>query len=46
MNTKQRQSVEWTMFGNRWKKLHKLSQISPIFSREIRDSLRNTFKYT
>ena len=31
-------------FGNQRKKLHKLSQISPRFSREIRDSLRSTRK--
>ena len=43
MNPKQRKSVPWTVFGNQRKKLHKLGQISPRFSREIGDSLRKTY---
>ena len=46
MNPKQRKSVAWTIFGNQRGKLQKLDQISPRFSREIEDSLRNTFKYS
>ena len=46
MNPKQRKSVALTMFGNQRKKLHKLSQISPRFSREIGDSLRRKLKYS
>ena len=45
MNLKQRKSVPWTMFGNQRKKLQKLGQISPRFSREMGDTLRSTFKY-
>ena len=43
MNPKQRKSVPWTVFGNQRK--NKLGQISPRFSREIGDSLRDKFKY-
>ena len=46
LKNKQRKSVAWTTSGNQRKKLviHKLSQISCGFSREIGQSLRSTFK--
>ena len=34
------------MSGNQRKKLQKLGQISPEFSREIQDTLRSKFKYS